>query len=318
MLGVDGEAYELRANDRPVPQAQQEPVNSRFTRTLNVLQMLGALVAVVAGLGSAYTMYRTNYSPEATYQNLRANIVSMLDRNVDAGMRRALIRRDVETFEHTCSAADPDATAAFKTLLRLDKTPPAVARQQQPQAAVRKVETATASKDEPAPVHKVEPAPAATATAGKEEPAPVRKVEPAPAATANQPPPRAAAVASASATPEAPISDAAWLAAVRSALANHPKGADAADAAPDALGAPHQPGELPPPRAVPSPPLAAPALPPPASVTAMPAPQADHPVPPGAIPDAAPPDPSGKRSGIGGVVSEIPFFGKALADHLSR
>jgi hypothetical protein len=301
MLVAKREPFELGAHDRPVPQAEQAPMSSRFTRTLHILQMLGALVAVPAGLGSAYTMYKTNYSPEATCQSLRANLVAMLDRNVDASMRRALVRRDIEIFERSCGAADPDATAAFKTLLALDKARPAAAAPaatppQQPQAAVSKVETAPAAKAEPAPLAKAEPAPAPKAKQ-----------------------PRAAAGASASAEPDTPMSDdAAWLAAVRSALANHQKHADPPPAAPSSLGPPL--GEMTPPPVLPAAPLAAPTLPPPASIAARPASSVDpdRPVPPGAIPEAPPPDATKRRSRMGEFVSEIPFFGKALADHISR
>jgi hypothetical protein len=295
MLVARREPFELGEHERPGPQAQQAPVSSRFTRAFNIVQMLGALVAVPAALGSAYTMYTTHYSVEATCQTLRANIVAMLDRNVDGGMRRALVRRDVETFERTCGAADPDATAAFKTLLAIGRAPPAAAASTAaapaaadpaapPQAAARKVETAAAPNAEPTPAPKPK-----------------------------QPPARAAAVAPVVPAPEAPMSDAAWLAAVRGALDSHQENTNHSPAAPTSLGTPNSVGEMPAPRA-------APALPPPAPVAATPAPRLDpdHPVPPGAIPDPAPPDPATGSSRIGEVVSDIPFFGKALADHISR
>ena len=94
---------------------------------MTVLQMVGALLAVPVGIGSAYSMYQANFSPEATCKSLRVNIVRMLDKNVDAGTRHMLVRRDVEAFEHTCGTVDPDATAAFKALLAAEKAPaPAV------------------------------------------------------------------------------------------------------------------------------------------------------------------------------------------------
>ena len=46
----------------------------------------------------------------------------MLDKNVDAHTRHMLARHDVEAFEKTCANVDPDATAAFKSLLSADKT----------------------------------------------------------------------------------------------------------------------------------------------------------------------------------------------------
>ena len=110
--------------------------------------MLGSLLAMPVGLGSAYSMYRANFSVEATCKSLRANIVSMLDKNVDAGTRHMLVRRDVEAFEHTCGTVDPDATTAFKALLAADKAPRrrdrgrsgAARAEAQPKPAVRKTE----------------------------------------------------------------------------------------------------------------------------------------------------------------------------------
>src|ERR1700687_3006904 len=110
---------------------------SRLSRTFTIIQVVGSLVAIPIGLASAYSMYRANFSVEASCQSLRGNIVTMLDKSVDATARRMLVRRDVETFEHSCGAVDPDATAAFKALLAAEKekaVPPA------PVAAVPAVE----------------------------------------------------------------------------------------------------------------------------------------------------------------------------------
>ncbi len=93
----------------------------RLTRTVGMLQIVGSLLAIPVGLASAYSIYRVNFSVETTCQSLRANIISMLDKSVDAGTRRMLVRRDVETFEQTCGSVDPDATAAFKSLLATEK-----------------------------------------------------------------------------------------------------------------------------------------------------------------------------------------------------
>ena len=95
----------------------------RLARTMSVLQMVGTLLAVPLGIGSAYTMYRANFSAESTCQSLRVSIVAMLDKNVDAHTRHLLARHDVETFEKSCASVDPDATAAFKALLAADAMP---------------------------------------------------------------------------------------------------------------------------------------------------------------------------------------------------
>ena len=94
----------------------------RLIRFMTVMQLLGSLVAIPVGLASAYSIYHANFSVEATCQSLRASIVAMLDKSVDATTRRMLVRRDVVTFEQNCGTVDPDATTAFKALLAAEKT----------------------------------------------------------------------------------------------------------------------------------------------------------------------------------------------------
>jgi hypothetical protein len=270
----------------------------RFARTVSMLQVVGSLLAIPVGLASAYSIYRANFSVETTCQALRANIVSMIDKSVDASTRHMLVRHDVERFEQSCGAIDPDATAAFKTLLAGDKPAAPVARH-------------------------VDAAP-------KE---PVRKAEPHPPAVAKLPvaaPPSVAATA----TPRDPaVSDAQWVDAVRQALlTHHPERPAAAAAkapvAPEAIQS-QWPGQreaaLPPSVPAPAtsapspvvPPAAAavaPALPPAASVAAPAVPRADpeHPVPPAAIPDpeeAAAAKPEPHQSRIGRWIARVPLLG---------
>lgn len=89
----------------------------RFARLMIALQMAGTVLAIPLGLASGYSIYRANFSPEANCQGLRANIISMLDKSADASTLRLLVHRDVVAFEHSCGTIDPDAVAAFKTLL---------------------------------------------------------------------------------------------------------------------------------------------------------------------------------------------------------
>src|SRR6202142_129511 len=74
----------------------------RLTHTFTVLQVVGSLLAIPVGLASAYSLYRANFSVEATCQRLRGNIVTVLDKGVNATTRRMLVRRDVEAFERSC------------------------------------------------------------------------------------------------------------------------------------------------------------------------------------------------------------------------
>jgi hypothetical protein len=266
---------------------------SRLARAMSALQIVGTLLAIPVGIGSGYSMYRANFSVEATCQSLRGNIVAMLDRSVDASTRHMLVRRDVETFENTCGTVDPDATAAFKTLLAADQ-------------AAAPVTTATVRHAEP--------------------PAPTRRAEPRSAVAAKQPP----AITTAPAAETEPakrdaVSDAVWLAAVRSALVSHERDpAPATSAAPavppSSAVAPRMLGELRMPAVQPPAPLAAPALPPPASVATIRAPQldTDHPVPPALIPEiAAVPKEAGAtdghaRSRLAELVAQIPLLGPMI------
>ena len=322
---TDADPAASNANSRPTPRAPKLPRIVMFT------QLFGSLVAVSVGIASAYSFYRANFSPETMCPTLRSGIIALLDKSVDAATRRVLVRRDVETFEKTCAAVDPEATAAFKSLLGAEKTvaspappPPAAApAAQKPQ------------RSEPAPK---EPAP-------KEA---VRKPEPRPQVTAKQPPANTAPVAAEPARRDAAVSDAQWLEAVRQALVTQKPDRRPVEAAKPSVVAPVarpvtqetpvQPVEaakpsvaapvarpvmqetpLQPPADVrpdPATTSIAPALPRPITIPAAPAQRvdADHPVPPESIPDAPPPAKPNEpeRSRIGKWISEIPLLGPVL------
>ena len=290
----------------------------RLTRFVNVIQLVGSLLAVPIGIASGYSFYRANFSPDTTCQNLRSGIVAMLDKSVDAATRRILVRRDVETFEKTCSEVDPDATRAFKALLAAGKTTA-------PDVPVTEIPKVQRSETVP-----------------KEA---VRKVEPRPQAVAKQPAAITAPVVAEPARRDPSVSDAQWLDAVRQALVTHKTESPAtAKTEPPTTAAitpqpatvpvvrpvPHETEVAPPLNIAPPPavPAAAPALPPAIAVAPAPAPRvnADHPVPPGSIPDALPPanvemqpanadaakpDENG-RSRISRWISAIPLLGPAV------
>ncbi|HEY6859256.1 MAG TPA: hypothetical protein VI358_05665 [Pseudolabrys sp.] len=274
---------------------------SRFTRFVTAIQMVGSLLAVPVGIASAYSFYRANFSPEITCQSLRSGIVAMLDKSVDAATRRILVRRDVEAFEKTCAAVDPDATAAFKALLAVEKTSAPVAALP---VAPKVQHSETASKE------------------------PVRKAEPRQQAPVRQPVTAAAPVLVESTRRDPGISDAQWLDAVRQALATHKEETPAPDAAkpqsapvPAMRPASHDAVLSPPPAAIASTPAVAPALPPAIPIAPPPAAQAhdDHPVPPESIPDAASPGSADiarpeehDRSRISKWISAIPLLGPTL------
>lgn len=302
--------FHVDADDAPLRHESGYPraKASGLTRFVTAIQLIGSVLAVPIGIASGYSFYRANFSPETTCQNLRTSIVSMLDKGVDATTRRVLVRRDVEEFEKTCGAVDPDATAAFKTLLATSK--PAT-----------KVESDAISA-EPS-LARIDPRP-------KEA---TRKVEPRPQAAAKAPTATPAPAVGEPVRRDTTVSDAQWLDAVRQALVSHKPESGSADVKPQTSVPAGQPtaretNKLPAPgtastaSVAPAPVTApsatvAPALPPPVAIAA-PTQQvdADHPVPPGSIPetpspDTAKPDEKG-RSRIGKWISSIPLLGPVV------
>jgi hypothetical protein len=301
MLVAKRDPFHGGAEDVSVP--RRNGAAPRFGRAMSALQIAGTLMAIPAAIGSTYSMYRANFSVEATCQSLRANIVAILDKGVDATARHMLVRRDVEAFEATCGGIDPDATAAFKVLL--------------------------ADENKSVPVAAPRLAPVATVAPPRADAKPeavIRKAEPRPAVV-----PKQSAAAMAPDMSEAkPIqrdvatSDAMWLAAVRQALVAHATNPTTANA-PPAVAPPGSReirtlGEIRIQAPVASAQTAAPALPPATSLAIAPVPQVDvdHPVPPAPIPEPSANDASAvpaqahKRSRLGDFVAQIPLVGWAL------
>ncbi|HKS85001.1 MAG TPA: hypothetical protein VJR71_05955 [Pseudolabrys sp.] len=275
--------------------AQRQPKAPRIARFVTFVQVFGSLLAVPVGIGSAYSFYRANFSPETTCQNLRSGIISMLDKSVDASTRRILVRRDVEAFEKSCGEVDPEATTAFKALLASDKAlkPAAAVTPQQPKTHVETVIKEVKEKESVSKVEKIEARPQPS-------------VRPTGASTAHP---------VETARREPTVSDAQWLDAVRNALVTHkPESTPAESRQPKAAPVPAQAPQPPtpaeavqppaanPPEAVQSPPVnpapgvavkpaaeaAVPPLPPAVSIAPSPQQAApDHPVPPESIPDTA-------------------------------
>jgi len=338
----DGEQKESRQAETPQAKVRPDrPVRPAGERFMGLLQMTGALLAIPIGLFTAYSLYRANFSVETTCQSLRAGIIATLDKSVDASARRMLVRRDVQTFEQTCAEIDPDATAAFKSLLAVDKAATAAAAAPAAGKTVTQPTAKAPVKAEPKadakPVVKVDAKPEAKTEAkseakpeatgeAKAEAKPDIKPEPRPEAAA-----RVTALPADAVAPGRPAeSDANWLAAVRGALEEHPAPAVAsqpaiappatpvAASAPATLGAPPAvlmaPGAAPP--AV-NPVAAAPALPPATEVPGTAAPRPAHPVPPGSIPQVSQPSEAAaavdSRSRFGQLIGDIPLLGPVIA-----
>jgi hypothetical protein len=266
-----------------------------FHRFMTFLQVAGSVLAIPLGLASGYSIYHANFSAEARCQGLRANIISMLDKSADASTLRMLVRRDVADFETTCGAVDPDAVAAFKTLLASGKqAAPAKKIAHEPLRPVKE-----AAKPVPAKPVEAKRARRDTATSDANWVASVREaLIHAPAAHAD----RAVGEELPAAAP-APVL----------------RPTTPANRAPREARAPVL--SLAPPASAPAAPVApqaAPALPPAAAVAATPAPAPGHPVPPASIPEPAPmatasvPPASPAHSGIRGIIAGIPLLGQMI------
>ena len=157
MLVAKRDPFHAGAEDVAVP--PRNGAAPRFGRAMSALQIAGTLMAIPAAIGSTYSVYRANFSVEATCQSLRANIVAILDKGVDATAQHMLVRRDVEAFQATCGGIDPDATAAFKVLLTGEKKSVPVASPRL--APVATVAPPRADAKPEAVVRKAEPRPAA-------------------------------------------------------------------------------------------------------------------------------------------------------------
>jgi hypothetical protein len=302
------------------------PTASHATRFVAAMQIFGSVMAIPVGLGTAYSLYRANFSVDTTCQALRANIISMIDKKIDATARRMLVRHDVETFERTCGGVDPDAEAAFKSLLAAEPPVRHVEAPVRADAAKRVEPPKAEARAEPKEVHKPDLRAAVPAEPVRDRNEAVR--EPArdmPKETAKEPVKEPVRETKETAkdtiketirAAEAPAqqADARWLDAVRGALVAHEKPV-AAGAAADATvsrGAPPHPLALPPPPIAAAPLATAPALPPPTQVaepvraTAAASADPDRPVPPASIPDETGPKPTG-------WISHVPFVGQVLA-----
>ncbi len=278
MLVARRDPFHPDAHDAGHHRADGVTERPRLARTVSMLQVVGSLLAIPVGLASAYSIYRVNFSPDTACQTLRAGIVSMLDKNVDAATRRILVRRDVEAFEKTCGAVDPDATAAFKSLLVAAPASASAVAPAQPAAAPAKQA-----------VRKIEP------------PVQVAKALPDVEATRR----------------DHAVSDQQWVDAVRQALVTGDRAPELPPVAKQALApksvmAPAAPTPTAPPLvSVPVAPTPAAAMPA-AAATSAPQADADHPVPPAAIPDpsaAAAAAPAAPHSRIGRWIARVPLLG---------
>jgi hypothetical protein len=81
--------------------------------------LCGALVALPLGAAGLYTVHQGTLSAEASCRDLRASILSTLEKTIDPATKRALVHKDLTEFERSCALRDPQAQAVYAALDRI-------------------------------------------------------------------------------------------------------------------------------------------------------------------------------------------------------
>ena len=68
-----------------------------------IVQLTAALIAIPVGLAGAFSFYNNQISAEGVCDNLRGNLLGIIDRNVPADVKYASMHRDFEHFEKKCA-----------------------------------------------------------------------------------------------------------------------------------------------------------------------------------------------------------------------
>lgn len=127
-----------------------------------LFQAIGAALALPVAAAGVYTVYRTNFSPDTACQNLRASIVSIMEKNVGLDAKKALLKKDIEDFDKNCGDTDPAARAMFQAVLEGKASVGELSARAQTPAARPAAAAAAAPTSPPQPVQSASP-PAGTA-----------------------------------------------------------------------------------------------------------------------------------------------------------
>ncbi len=84
-----------------------------WEKHIKIWQLIGAVLAVPAGVAGTYSVYRNYVAGGVSCPELRSTIIATLDRNIAADIKRTLLKEDVERFETNCGDKDPDARVIF-------------------------------------------------------------------------------------------------------------------------------------------------------------------------------------------------------------
>jgi hypothetical protein len=186
------------------------------------LQLIGAALAVPAGVAGVYSAYHSYFSPEVRCQEMRNSTLVTLEKNIPAEAKRALLHTDVGQFQAKCGDVEPETAMVFQVALQELEKPaaapaPAPKPAQKPQARPAGAPALAAASTTPAPP----PANTAPAVAAPAWPAAAPSVPTSPAPPA-PPAPHAAAPAPQPAAPAIPPAAPAMQPAARPSLAPGP------------------------------------------------------------------------------------------------
>jgi hypothetical protein len=92
-----------------------------WDKHIRVWQLLGAVLAVPAGIAGTYGAYRSYVSNDVSCPELRASIIATLERNIPLETKRTLLHKSITEFDEHCGQTDPDARAIFDAAIA---TPP--------------------------------------------------------------------------------------------------------------------------------------------------------------------------------------------------
>lgn len=87
----------------------------KFTR---LMQLTGAALGIPVAAAGVYSVYNTYFSPTIACQNLRATIISTMEKNLAPDAKAVLLKKDIAEFEKACGAIDPDAKTIFVAALQ--------------------------------------------------------------------------------------------------------------------------------------------------------------------------------------------------------
>jgi hypothetical protein len=104
------------------------------------LQLIGAALAVPAGIAGVYSAYHNYFSPEVRCQEMRNATLVTLEKNIPTEAKRALLRTDVSQFQAKCAEVEPETAMVFQVALQdLDKPAAAPKPAQKPPAQTRSI-----------------------------------------------------------------------------------------------------------------------------------------------------------------------------------